>query len=769
MKRFISFGFVLGLFLSSTAFAMPGDSVLVRCEGSCDTVASRIEAAGGSITYRYKYVNALAATLPFEHYGKLGGWSGVSNVYKDLLIDEPRAVESVELDDEWTVLETAGPEGVPKDYAESTDMTGVDSLFNSGHLGDGVKVAVIDSGTAQVSAFSRGGCTTQDPTVIGGETYIAAAGPGEPSATSPANGAHGTQVGTTVAGNVIFLFASGSVLAQSVVAHSPASALVGIVPGATGIPMIGTAPCSQIYALKVFRAAGGGAPRSDILAAMERAIELRENFNNGVPSEPVSGSGTPADPFIYDSLDISVVNMSLGGPTLHAGFELTDKLTEKMLEMGITVVNSAGNAGHAAMTGSSSGTGFGSLTAGAASLTHNERILRDVQFGLGIGALYRPSDHHQMATFSSRGPSPDGRINVDAVANGFANFVQGPTGGLSLVSGTSFSAPTIAGAAATLKSAVPAATALQVRNALVETANPDFLGDLSAPIDQGHGFINVANALQALQAGSVSNDLPSGPGGNSVRGSIASAGFRTLQLGESGHSAHIADLLPGQVQHFFVSTTADTEALHISFSDVTPELPPAEQNPFFGDDLFVVVQDALTSAAASLASGFIAGDTTLVAEKPQAGIVRIAVMGDWTNAGRISTDIDIRSVRGKSPKNTDRDRLQQGEMKQLDVEVPAGTSQANFELRWQQDWGAYPTDDLDLIVFDPNGNPIIEFDAQGNPFLPGATLRSPERVVVNNPVPGTYTVLINGFTVWTDRGSRAQYSFHAFDQDGSAF
>ena len=83
--------------------------------------------------------------------------------------------------------------------------------------------------------------------------------------------------------------------------------------------MVGTAPAAKIYALKVFPSQGGGAPESRIIAAMDRAITLRRNFNNGVTSVPVVGTGTENDPFKYDSLNIKVVNMSLGGPTLFAG------------------------------------------------------------------------------------------------------------------------------------------------------------------------------------------------------------------------------------------------------------------------------------------------------------------------------------------------------------------------------------------------------------------------------------------------------------------
>lgn len=757
MKYFLQIVFSAALLLSAQAFAASDASVIIRCEGNCDSAVSSIEARGGSITYQYKYVDAIAASVPFQHYGAIGGFSGVAHVWKDVEIEAPKAVESVDVG-EFQILDATPAEVIPADFLESTLLTRIGPLFGEGLNGDGVNVVVIDTGTAEVPAFNRLDCPTEGPTVIGGETFIERADASEPPATSPLNGPHGTWVGTTVAANAIFGFEG--VFANAVATYSPDSAIIDIAPGVTGVPMIGTAPCAQIYALKTFLAAGGGAPRSDIAAAMERAIEMRENYNNGIPSEPVAGNGTPDDPYVYDSLKVDVVNMSLGGATLFAGFEITDQLTEKMLEVGITVINSAGNSGHAAMTGGSAGTGFGTLTAGAASLVHNERILRDLQFGAGVGALYRAADHHQMATFSSRGPSPDGRANVDAVANGFANFVMGPTGVINLVSGTSFSAPTIAGAAATLRQAFPNASALQIRNALVETADPGFLGDNPGPIDQGHGFIDLVAAYNALEAGEVSNTLPSSPAGNSVRGNIASVGLKTIQLGNSGYGTRLEGLVPGEVAHFFLDIDDRVDALNVSFSNITPELPPGQQNQFFGDDLFVVVQDSITSTDATLADGFIADDTTLVAANPGTGLVRVAVMGDWTNAGSITADMQIEAVNTKRPKITERDRAQEGDLLFYTVNVPERAEQANFELHWEQDWGRFPTDDLDVIIVPPR---------DGAPIFQGATLDSPERVVIDDPVPGDYVLVVNGFTVWGDRGDHAQFSVYAFDENGEAF
>ena len=182
--------------------------------------------------------------------------------------------------------------------------------------------------------------------------------------------------------------------------------------------MIGTAPLSSLYALRIFPPPGG-APESRIIAAMERVLELRARYDAGHPETPdVNGR--------FDALNIRVCNMSLGGPVLHAGRDLEDQLTQAFLEHDIVLTTSAGNSGPSGTTGSSPGTGFGALTVGASSSAVHERILRDLMFGLGIGFLYRPFDGTQTAFLSGRGPTADGRVDPEVVANGFASFGHGP-------------------------------------------------------------------------------------------------------------------------------------------------------------------------------------------------------------------------------------------------------------------------------------------------------------------------------------------------------
>jgi len=753
MRRLTRFTLAgVAVFAATAAWAEKRD-VIIQCASTCDAAAAAVAQLGGNVSIRYANIAAIAATLPAEAVVDLAAASGVKAIAKDVIMAPPAppvpsaaggkaaAVATLDAPLETRVLGTVelsqAAATQPADYAFNNTLINATPLQAAGNLGQGVIVGVIDTGTANSPVVP-----SLSGTVIGGENFVTA----DPvqSATSRLNDAHGTWVGTVIASHVIFGFANTSTLVRSLKLNSPQS-ISGPCPPAPptavcGVPMIGVAPAAKIYAIKVFDSRGGGAPESRVIAAMDRAITLRRNFNNGMPSVPVAGTGTENDPFRFDSLNIGVVNMSLGGPTLFAGRDVEDQLTQQMIEVGITLAASAGNDGFTAMTGGSPGSGFGALTVGAASTTAHERILRDVQFGVGIGALFRPTTHTQAASFSSRGPTADGRNDPDVTANGFATLAQGANGGISLVSGTSFSSPTAAGAAALLRAGAPTATAAQVRNALVATANPALLGDGSGPIDQGAGFIDVAAAAAALATGNVSAFIPeSNPntGNEAVRNNVHHLGFDTVSFSGDRFTTHVSSLRPGQVTQFFVRTRIDTTSLVVNVHNVTPANAPAQQNVLFGDDLVVQITDAPTSKVTSRGSAFVTADTSFTIANPQSGLVRVSLGGDSTNAGLVSADLEIVQQRDSLPKHTAKGTLTQGSLTSVAVDIPAGTTQALFELFWDGDWGAYPTNDADMLIVAPDGTVNAA----------GATSASPERSVLANPAAGRYTVVVNGFAV----------------------
>jgi hypothetical protein len=471
---------------------------------------------------------------------------------------------------------------------------------------------------------------------------------------------------------------------------------------------------------------------------MDRAITLRRNFNNGVPSVATNpGCGAENTPCVYDSLPIQVVNMSLGGGTLFAGQDLEDQLTLEMNKVGITVIVSAGNDGPGALTVGSPATGYPALSVAAAATAPHERVLRDIQFGFGIGLLWRPSAGLQTATFSSRGPTPDGRVGVGVSANGLATFAQSANGGISLVSGTSFSAPIVAGAAALLREKFPTASAVKIRNALVAGANPNAFADGSGKIDRGDGLLDIPAAAAKLAAGNVSSLLPVGLTSPSLTLNLLPLGIAPISFSNNTFTKHLSDLKPGQMVQLYVPATDATENFTVTVKNVTPTLPAGQQNQLFGDDVFLTINDAFTTFASTRVSEFIVADSTFDVPLPQAGLVRVSIQGDSTNAGTVSCDVEITRRNATLTSATKSGLIKQGQDTVVRVQVPAGTAQLAFLLSWLREWGAYPIDDIDLILDDPNGNQIFT----------GATIRAPERVVINNPTPGVWTAHIQGFAI----------------------
>ena len=146
---------------------------------------------------------------------------------------------------------------------------------------------------------------------------------------------------------------------------------------------------------------------------------------------------------------------------------------------GIVVVISAGNSGATAEPHiATPADAFGALT---------------------IGAV---NSSEAYASFSSIGPSFDGRVKPDVCAKGAGTTVSSTTGTIYTSNGTSFSSPVMAGMAATFWSAVPNLTAQQVVNFIRQSAD-----NYSTPTNQkGYGIpdfqLALTNALnlEAIQS-----------------------------------------------------------------------------------------------------------------------------------------------------------------------------------------------------------------------------------------------------------------------------
>src|SRR3989442_8156702 len=293
------------------------EALIVECIRPCHAVTAAVAAAGGVVTQQYQNVDAVAVRVPRGARPALVSVAGASAIRKDVKVAQPRPSEVADVTDQQAVpqaLDEAAAAAVsaaqPANYNYNLTFTNVAPLHAAGKFGQNVVVAVIDTGTANVSSIPA-----LFGSVIGGETFVPAA-EDTLSATHHENGRHGTMTAEMVAAHAAFAFLNTSRFVRALNLYAPGSAIActsvpgncGLPPAvaatASAVPMTGPAFGARIYAMKVFAASGGGAPEARVIAAMDRAITLRKNYNPSRSNKVASGTGSESDPFVYSALKI---------------------------------------------------------------------------------------------------------------------------------------------------------------------------------------------------------------------------------------------------------------------------------------------------------------------------------------------------------------------------------------------------------------------------------------------------------------------------------
>jgi len=183
-----------------------------------------------------------------------------------------------------------------------------------------------------------------------------------------------------------------------------------------------------------------------------------------------------------DSLGVDVVNTSLGyqdydnSNYTHSYEDLDGQTTfsargaNHAFDKGMILVTSAGNDGGGFTFVGTPGDSPGMLTVGAVDSNGN------------------------YASFSSIGPTVDGRIKPDVMAQGSSSAVITTSGNVSFSSGTSFSSPIMAGIVACLWQSKPDATNAQIMQIIRESSSL-----FNNPTNQmGYGIPNFEDAYNAL-------------------------------------------------------------------------------------------------------------------------------------------------------------------------------------------------------------------------------------------------------------------------------
>ena len=184
-----------------------------------------------------------------------------------------------------------------------------------------------------------------------------------------------------------------------------------------------------------------------------------------------------------DSVGVDIINTSLGYTTFdseeedHSYSELDGNTipisiaADVAASKGILVVTSAGNSGDRPWT-----------------------YISAPADGDSVLAIAAVTENRTKASFSSFGPSSDGRIKPDFASFGVDNLIIRGVDDISRGSGTSFASPIYAGLSACLWQAFPYVDNIQIIEKLKETSpnynNPDTL--------TGYGITNFCSTLKAF-------------------------------------------------------------------------------------------------------------------------------------------------------------------------------------------------------------------------------------------------------------------------------
>jgi hypothetical protein len=741
---------IAGLWLPAATLAKGNEAtvdIIIQTQGSAKKLAKHIRSLGGTVNFQYKNVPAVAATVPADKLGQVASFKGVTKIEKDrpiYLADRSPEGKNAGNPMSFEVEDLAGvqvqaasaaafqPESLPEGYANFL-YTGAFDTWGDTNFGEGSIVAVVDTGTVRNTCIG--------PAVIGAPGFpdgYNATDDGIP-ATDPGNHWHGTHVGGVIASSCSLDFTLAPdhpiYLAQAKYLGWPVDS----------VPIFGQAPGAQLYPVKVFRADGGSSPSSVIMDGLDHLLTLKKE----------------------GLLDVDIVNMSLGGETVWDGRDTFDRFCEELQAANILVVTSASNSGPIPNSIGSPATSFGAVSVGALDYALSSATLYEY-LGLavwpgapGMGDVMRPTTETRVVNYSSRGPLSDGRFGPEIVALGHWNFQAGTTpGSLRWAGGTSFSSPTVAGGAALLNAWWEAqgheTDPIILENVLLLGADPGVVAPPWQGInDQGYGTLDVTASLDRLMNGQwklkpakKSGELRATVLGKPVKNKVQTWESDTITLAPSVPFNAVLEIgqytsrvtievfdidIPDNWDYAFWANALEIHLGSAKRSSIARPFDTVYWYPWYGDSFTIEVEDGPWTFAGGL--------WDYLPMEP--GLMKLGLIGDYSNESPISFKVRITRENNRQPLEN---RVANGNIKNGDtifvpVEIPEGVTAATFDLTWHRDWSKFPTSDLDMLLYDPNG------DLAWADELDEGTGNAPERAVIADPMPGTWTVVIEAFDV----------------------
>ncbi|HJR18975.1 MAG TPA: S8 family peptidase [Actinomycetota bacterium] len=404
-------------------------NLIVRARpGAVREAVRAVTLAGGAVTKDLPIVNGFAATVPAS---EISGLARVAGVY------------TLTLDRKVAVSEGGNPPSPDSVYRK---VVKADTVNNAGYKGQGITVAVVDTGITEVADLNGRIVDVNNGGLFGG--------------TSPCKNFSGESTCNDTYGHGTFI--------------------AGIIAGngaASGGEWKGVAPQAKLLSVKI-AGSTGAADVSTLLAALQWIVSYRSTYN------------------------IKVVNLSLG--TNGTQSYRTDPLNyavQKVWDSGVVVVVSAGNLGPEPGTISKPGDDPWVITVGA---TDDQGTN-----GIGDDTVPNFSAHGPTAADGVAKPdvaAPGGHI-VSLRAPGseidtrFPNYIDGA---YRKGSGTSMSAAVVSGTAALMIQRNPSWTPNRVKYALVNTARQSASND---PMAVGSGVVDAYEAAFDAPSGTANAGL----------------------------------------------------------------------------------------------------------------------------------------------------------------------------------------------------------------------------------------------------------------------
>ena len=409
----------------SPGSAAPVDVIVRELPGAGNQAERAVAAFGGTVGRHLGIIDAFTASVPGDRLGALRATPGVSDVTEDAGLE----LSSNEVADQAAQTGSL--------YAVANQVTGASAMWDAGYTGQGIDVAVIDSGVVPVKGLDDPG-----KVVYGPDLTLETNG----SAKQKDTYGHGTHMSGIIAGRD--LEAKGTRTSGDTT------------------NFVGMAPDARIVSVKVADAKG----QTDVSQAIAAIDWVVQNRNK-------------------NGLNIRVLNMSFGTDGVQD--YVLDPLAfaaEQAWHKGIVVVVAVGNEGFG--TGKVNNPAYdpyliavGSNTANGTATTADDVVSSFSNDGDGTRNpdVVAPGDH----VVSLRSPGsyldrtyPQARIGE--------RLFRG--------SGTSQAAAVVSGAAALLVQQRPTATPDQIKALLMGTANA--IPNATAA-QQGSGLIDLAEARTA--------------------------------------------------------------------------------------------------------------------------------------------------------------------------------------------------------------------------------------------------------------------------------